>query len=178
MPAPSLSFDVATPADGSRLAALRNRASEQLTEEFGGGHWSNLCTEQGVVRGILDSRVVVARRRSQIVATLRLTTRKPWAIDRSYFSQASRPIYLVDMAVDPAHQRRGLGRALIEAAQEMVRHWPGDAIRLDAYDAPAGAGEFYRKCGFRERGRVTYRATPLIYFEWMLGEAGPRRPHA
>jgi hypothetical protein len=49
-----------------------------------------------------------------------------------------------------------------------VRAWPGDAIRLDAYDAEAGAGKFYAKCGFRERGRVVYRKTPLIYFELIL----------
>jgi hypothetical protein len=28
---------------------------------------------------------------------------------------------------------------------------------MEAYDAAAGAGEFYSKCGFREVGRVTYR---------------------
>ncbi len=38
-------------------------------------------------------------------------------------------------------------------------------IRLDAYDAPAGAGEFYRKFGFSEMGRTSYRGTPLVYFE-------------
>jgi len=39
---------------------------------------------------------------------------------------------------------------------------------LDAYDAQAGAGEFYRKCGFEEVGRVIYRGTPLIYFQLLL----------
>ena len=29
----------------------------------------------------------------------------------------------------------------------------------------AGAGPFYEKCGFTEMGRVTYRITPLIYYE-------------
>ena len=49
-----------------------------------------------------------------------------------------------------------------------MQKWPGDAIRLDAYDSQAGAGEFYRKCGFREAGRASYRGTPLIYFEMPL----------
>jgi hypothetical protein len=45
---------------------------------------------------------------------------------------------------------------------------PSDAIRLDAYNADADAGEFYRKCGFREVGRALYRNVPLIYFEMLL----------
>ena len=48
------------------------------------------------------------------------------------------------------------------------RDWPGDALRLDAYDDPCGAGEFYTKCGFEEVGRATYRGTPLIYYELLL----------
>jgi hypothetical protein len=50
----------------------------------------------------------------------------------------------------------------------IARAWPADAVRLDAYDAPAGAGGFYARCGYRERGRVTYRGVPLIYFEHVL----------
>jgi hypothetical protein len=50
----------------------------------------------------------------------------------------------------------------------VARAWPSQAIRLDAYDADAGAGGFYAKCGFREVGRVTYRTVPLIYFELLL----------
>lgn len=150
------------------LAGLRNRAADRLTEQFGGGHWSSQCSERGVRSGMRDSRVLIARKGTSIVATLRLTERKPWAIDRRYFTPGSRPIYLVDMAVDPAHQRSGVGRALLDQAKAMVAAWPGDAIRLDAYDAAAGAGEFYRRCGFREVGRATYRATPLVYFEFLL----------
>lgn len=40
--------------------------------------------------------------------------------------------------------------------------------RLDAYDADAGAGSFYAKCGYQERERVIYRGTPLVYFELLI----------
>ena len=62
-----------------------------------------------------------------------------------------------------------LGRRCVETALDVARAWPADAICLDAYDTDAGAGDFYRKCGFREVGRVTYKNTPLIYFEWLIG---------
>ncbi len=80
----------------------------------------------------------------------------------------SRPLYLTDMAVAPAAQRQGVGRHLLEAAKDVARGWPGQAIRLDAYDAAAGASEFYARCGFREVGRVAYRGVPLVYFECLL----------
>ncbi len=163
-----MTFEFARLGDAAELAELRNRAAERLTADFGGGQWSSLCTAQGAGQGIRSSRVLVARRGRIIVATLRLTSRKPWSIDRKHFVRGQRPVYLVDMAVDPRSQRRGIGRALIEEAKVLARAWPGDAIRLDAYDAVAGAGVFYVKCGFREVGRGTYRATPLVYFEYVL----------
>jgi GNAT superfamily N-acetyltransferase len=166
-----LTFGVAAVADAAEIVELRNGAAERLTLEFGAGHWSSLCTAAGVAQGIGSSRVLVARDGARIVATLRLLTKKPWAIDKSYFSPSSTPIYLVDMAVHATHQRRGIGRRLIEEAKRVVADWPGDAIRLDAYDATAGAGAFYSRCGFREVGRATYRATQLVYFEFLLERA-------
>ena len=56
----------------------------------------------------------------------------------------------------------------LDAAKKIAIRWPSDAIRLDAYDGGPGAGNFYRKCGFREVGRATYRDVPLIYFELKL----------
>ena len=52
-----------------------------------------------------------------------------------------------------------------DAAELAALH---QTIRLDAYDAPAGAGPFYSRCGFREMGRVIYRKVPLVYFEQLL----------
>jgi ribosomal protein S18 acetylase RimI-like enzyme len=70
--------------------------------------------------------------------------------------------------VHPEEQRKGIGRRCIEEALRIAAKWPADAMRLDAYDTAAGAGEFYRKCGFREVGRATYRKAPLIYFEMLV----------
>ena len=112
--------------------------------------------------------VFVARSRGRIVGTLRLATKKPWAIDAARFTAVGKALYLHDLAVTPAAQGQGLGRRLIEKAIGAARAWPADAIRLDAYDAPAGAAAFYASCGFREVGCATYRNVPLIYFEMLL----------
>ena len=114
------------------------------------------------------SQVYVARDGAEIVATLRLATKKPWAIDTRYFTACSRPLYLVAMAVAPARQRQGLGRKSLDEATRIPHDWPADAVRLDAFDAPAGAGDFYARCGWSEVGRASYRNTPLIYYEFVL----------
>ena len=89
-------------------------------------------------------RVFVARLGAEIVGTLRLATRKPWAIDTSYFSQCERPLYLTGMAVAPAKQRQGIGTRCLEETKRVAKGWPADAIHLDAYDAEAGAGGLLR----------------------------------
>jgi GNAT superfamily N-acetyltransferase len=89
--------------------------------------------------------VYTARDRNRLIATVTLSTRKPWAIDKKYFSASTLPLYLTAMAVHPDEQRKGLGKLCIEDARRVARNWPSDAIRLDAYDAAAGAGEFSRK---------------------------------
>jgi len=169
-PAPplTLSFDLAGPADAPALTALHSAVAGHLTREFGEGHWSARASEASVLRGIATSRVIVARDEAGIAGALRLASRKPWSIDPKFFQKVKRPLYLLDMAVRPSVQRRGVGRQLIDQARLIAKVWPADAIRLDAYDAAAGAGGFYRKCGFREAGRAEYRRVPLIYFEVLL----------
>jgi GNAT superfamily N-acetyltransferase len=121
-----------------------------------------------VLRDLKGCRVIAVRRGSDIVATVTLATKKPWAIDPSYFTPVPKAVYVLSMAVAPAAQRQGIGRRLIEEAKTIARAWPADAIRLDAHDAEAGAAPFYAKCGFRQVGRVVYRKTPLVYFETLF----------
>jgi|SRR5579862_7170432 len=161
-------LQAATADDVAELVLLRNAVSEQLTTQFGDGHWSFHTTQNGILFTMKVATVYVARYRNRAIATLTLSTRKPWAIDKKYFGESKGPLYLTSMAVAPGWQRKGVGRLCIAQAREIARQWPSDAIRLDAYDAAAGGGEFYRKCGFREVGRTSYRNNPLIYFEMLL----------
>ena len=117
------------------------------------------------------ARVLIARRGKTIAGTLRLANKKPWAIDVSYFTPVKKAIYLTSMAVLPKLQRQGIGRLLLQEAIAQARTWPADAIRLDAFDADAGAGDFYARCGFRETARVAYKKDPLVYFELVLSSS-------
>lgn len=170
-PATPLTFAFATEADARAVASVRNAAADHLSRIYGNGHWSWLTSERSLLRDLGRPRwcrVLLARDGNDVIATLLLQTKKPWAIDAAYFTSVRRPLYLLSMAVHPDYQRQNVGRMLLKEAEARAREWPAQAIRLDAFDAPAGAGAFYTKCGYREVGRVAYHGTPLIYFEMVL----------
>jgi GNAT superfamily N-acetyltransferase len=163
-----LRFRDATLKDVPLIAALQNAAAGALTMRFGPGHWSSLTTERSAALSQRHARVRVGISGGRVLTILRLATKKPWAIDVSYFTPVKRPLYLTGMAISVAHQGRGFGRLAVEDARITAGGWPADAIRLDAYDAEAGAGPFYVRSGFEERGRVVYKGDPLIYYELLL----------
>lgn len=168
-------FQAATAQDAARLALLHITVAEHLTSLHGPGPWSSKSSETGVLYAMRNSQVFVVRDGddNEIVATLRLATKKPWAIDQSYFTACQRPLYLLAMAVIPARQHQGIGRWCLEKARQVAKAWPAEAIRLDAYDHAAGAGGFYSRCGFTEVGRAAYRNVPLIYYECLIP---PKQP--
>ncbi|HEV7765979.1 MAG TPA: GNAT family N-acetyltransferase [Thermoanaerobaculia bacterium] len=155
----------ATLDDAEEIAALHTAVAKDLTVRHGRGPWSSITTAKGVLFGMKRAKVFITKKRQHIVATLSLSTRKPWAIDKAYFAHVARPLYLTGMAVAAAHQGKGLGSRCVAEALRIAKAWPADVVRLDAYDSPGGAGEFYAKCGFTEVARVVYRNVPLVYFE-------------
>jgi GNAT superfamily N-acetyltransferase len=161
-------FRDATLDDVAPIAGLLNSTAGALTARFGPGPWSALVTERGAALSRRHARVRVGREGKHILTVLRLATKKPWAIDVSYFTPVKRPLYLTGMAVSVEHQGKGLGRLALEDACAVAAEWPADAVRLDAFDAEAGAGGFYARCGFAERGRVVYKGDPLVYYERLL----------
>jgi GNAT superfamily N-acetyltransferase len=163
----------ATVDDVPDLVSLRTAVSEYLALQFPGVFQPSGITEKGIRFAMTRATLYVARFRSQPIAAFTLSTRKPWAIDAAFFSPTPIPLYLTDMAVHPRRQHQGIGGQCLAQAIEFAKQWPATAIRLDAYDAEYGAGEFYRKCGFREVGRALYRQIPLIYFESLVAPPEP-----
>ena len=161
-------LQIATSGDVPGIVALQSTVADTLTERYGQGGWSGVSTEKRILHDLRTSKVFVMYEARRLIATLRLTPKKPWAIDLRFFSACQQPIYLLSMAVTPDLQRQGIGRRCLEEVTRIGRQWPADGLRLDAYDALAGAGSFYDKCGFREVGRAAYRGCPLVYFEMML----------
>jgi GNAT superfamily N-acetyltransferase len=171
---PRFHFREAVSDDAPELAALHTAVAAHLTSNHGPGPWSSRSTEKGVLFAMRHSRVFVLTDATGILATFRLATKKPWAIDTKYFTKCEKPLYLLAMAVAPPRQREGIGRKCLEEAERIARKWSADAIRLDAYDAAAGGGPFYERCGYAHRGKASYRNAPLIYYELLLTQPHPK----
>jgi len=169
-------ISVASVSDARALAALRVQVARGMTRQFGKGHWSACPTVAEVTRQVRASHVLLARQGADIVGTVRLVVAKQWAIDSSAFTPAKTALYVLGLATAPDVRRRGVGRALMEAAKEKARSWPAQALWLDAYDHPAGAGFFYKACGFREVGPGTHGVVPLIFYEWVVSPVSGANP--
>ena len=163
-----VALQLAKEREAGAIAELLSAAADTLTMQYGTGHWSKHSSDRGVRWLMRIGKVYVMRERDRIIATLTLTPRKPWAIEIDCFTDVTKAVYMLSMAVAPDRQGHGVGRTCVELAVELSRKWPANALRLDAYDATAGAGGFYEKCGFSSVGRITYRSVPLIYFERMV----------
>jgi GNAT superfamily N-acetyltransferase len=163
-----LKLVLASASDIPELVAMRTRVSQNLAKKFGEGYWAGRPTEGGERFLMRIGQVYIARYRGRLIATLALSTRKPWSIDVKNFRASAKPLYLRAMAVEPARQGKGLGRQCIADVRRIAAEMGRDVIRLDAFDCAAGAGEFYRECGFTEVARVVYKGVPLIDFEMVL----------
>ncbi len=166
-----LRLERATANDAAAIAALRLAAARDLTTRFGEGTWSFAAeTVEGVRLDVLSGNVYIARVGGSLRATLRLSRKNPWIGDTDFFTPCERPLYLTSMAVAPGWQRQGIGRACLVDALRLAAELGAEAIRLDSYDANAGAGNFYLRCGFRCVRREEYNGTPLIWFERVVPE--------
>ena len=80
-----LSFRFATDRNIPALLALRLVVDADQARRFGDDRWSTRITEKSVARA-LRSRVLLASRGERIAGALRMETKKPWAIDLTYFT--------------------------------------------------------------------------------------------
>jgi GNAT superfamily N-acetyltransferase len=124
-----LSIREATAAEADEIAAVRVAAADDLTVRFGKGLWSSNATANGVLFAMKRGRVIVAVREGVAVGTLTLSTYKPWAIDKSYFTRVKTPIYLTSMAIAPNAQGQGVGRAMLNAETRTRDGRAGPAMR-------------------------------------------------
>ena len=154
------------------IKSVRNivaAAADDLTARFGEGHWSGVRTIETLQKYAGSGTLYLIEADAVAVGTLRLTDRKIGFYHNAWFARPDDPAgYLLDMAVHPERQRRGLGRCAMELAEQRARQGGMRAIRLDAYHGPAGAGGFYRKCGYTLVHQGDMRGVGLEYVEKLL----------
>jgi ribosomal protein S18 acetylase RimI-like enzyme len=70
--------------------------------------------------------------------------------------------YIGMLAVDPAHQRLGLGRRLMEAAEDHFRRLDCEAVEITVLSLRPELPPLYRKFGYTETGTEQFKATQSI----------------
>ncbi len=137
-----------------------------LTQAYGEGHWSKVRSLQTVRRNIEKKDVYLCRLNSTPVATFALSAKKPVFISAKLFSKPDEPYaWLTDLYVHPDYQRKGIGKKCMAAIRKLLRSQERKWLRFDAYDAKAGACEFYLKCDCTLIGKATASGTKLLVYE-------------
>ena len=108
---------------------------EELLELYASVGWSAYTSEPGVLYGAVAASafVLVARDAGRLVGLVRA------------ISDDATIAYLQDVVVRPSHQRRGIGRALVEGFHRRYGHVRQRVLLTD--DEP-GQRAFYESVGF------------------------------
>jgi ribosomal protein S18 acetylase RimI-like enzyme len=143
----------ATAADVPRLTELVEAAYGHYVERLGGPPRPMTDDYADVVR---SHQVTVAERKGEIVGLIVL------AVDAEGF--------VVDnVAVDPSHQGHGVGRALLEHAEDSARHGGFDSIYLYTHEKMTENLAFYTRIGYVEYDRRLHGDACLVFLRKELG---------
>lgn len=159
-------------SDLKAICRVKKAAAEDLTARHGKGHWSGINLGNVVKRLVQGDTLYVAEIDSglTLVGTFTIDRVMPYFYDRKWFKKVGVNGFCTvrSMAIDPAHQKKGIGREIMKGIELLARRNRLKSIRLDAYAGPAGAGGFYEKCGYKKVHKGKFRKIELEYFEKVL----------
>lgn len=144
----------AEPADAAALVALASAVGgEPEGWLISDSTWRSVGDERRYVRAIRrhpDAAVLVALLGEEVVGRLSLA-RDP--------HPASRHVADLGLMVSSAHRREGIGRALLEAAEDWARPAGIRKLELHVFPHNDAARRLYESCGYEQEGyrRSHYR---------------------
>jgi ribosomal protein S18 acetylase RimI-like enzyme len=143
----------ATAADVPRLAELAEAAYGHYVERLDGPPRPLVDDYAEVVR---DWRVTVAERRGEVVGMI-------------VHGESDEGFVVDNVAVDPAHQGRGVGRELLEHAEVAARAAGFDSIYLYTHERMSENLALYSRIGYVEYDRRLHGDARLVYMRKKLG---------
>ncbi|REE77721.1 ribosomal protein S18 acetylase RimI-like enzyme [Paenibacillus taihuensis] len=84
--------------------------------------------------------------------------------------RTGKPSCIHRLAVHPDYQGQGIGKRLLQFAEEHAREAGSSSIRLDVFTGNPGAVGMYRRAGYVEVGTIKFpmRKVPYLCFEKLL----------
>src|SRR5688572_29747070 len=120
----SLTAQIIAADEAGIVRALLVEAADALTSQHGAGHWSKVHELPTLRKHQAERAVILVRAGSRAVATLTLSRKKPGFYHQAWFASPRAPaVYLQNMAVLPALQRRGIGTWSLQYAESLARAW-------------------------------------------------------
>ena len=137
----------AEPADAPALVALASAVgSEPEGWLLADSRWRSVAEERRYIRALRrhpDGALIVAEADGMVVGRLSIV-RDP--------HPASGHVADLGLMVAASHRRRGIGRALLRAAEDWARSSRVSKLELHVFPHNEPAIALYRKLGFREEG--------------------------
>jgi ribosomal protein S18 acetylase RimI-like enzyme len=140
-------------ADVPRLTALVQAAYGPYVERLDGPPRPMVDDYDEVVR---TRQVTVAELEGEIVGLIVL-------------GEDAEGFFIDNVAVDPSHHGRGVGRALLEHAEEAARSAGFDSIYLYTHELMTENLDLYARIGYVEYDRRRHGEGSLVYLRKHLG---------
>jgi diamine N-acetyltransferase len=106
--------------------------------------WPTRAIIEGLIGGP-DSTIIVAENNEEIAGFLAL---KVYRVEQTPRWRGRRFVMIENMAVDPFHRRRGIGRALLRAAEDWTTQRGIADLQLFVWEFNDAAARFYESDGF------------------------------
>jgi GNAT superfamily N-acetyltransferase len=174
----ALTFELARPEHAKAIFAMRLAASEDLASKLGPGRWGGGSRLQSIKEriGLGDPETLrhntlyVACRDGEPVGSVVVSTFPPGFWRRSYWQEPSaKGLGVFSLVVHPEHQRRGIGRFVMDRVEDLACIHGLRFVRLDAYTANPFSVGFYRSIGYEARAEIDLRGVGLVLFEKSVG---------
>jgi ribosomal protein S18 acetylase RimI-like enzyme len=143
----------ATAADVARLTELVHAAYAHYIERIGGPPRPMTDDYAELVR---SHRVIVAERGGEILGLVVLGV-------------SDEGLFVDNVAVDPSHQGTGVGRALLEYAEDAARDAGFDSIYLYTHERMVENLALYSRIGYVEYDRRLHGEAWIVYLRKKLG---------
>lgn len=116
----------------------------------------------------------VLRHEERIVGTLVIVDQTP-AYAQSAFPHPPNTLYLEAFATDPAYRGKGVGKMLLQWAEQQAEEKRAERLRLDCWAGNHALRKYYRLAAFQELGEFQVSTWQGVLFEkqadWLKRES-------
>ena len=134
--------------------------------------WDRFYPNRFVMKKDLKNRTLFGfKEESQLIGAIVLDKTESKQYRKIQWNDHSgRPLIIHRLAVHPAHQGKGLGKRLLNFAEEYAFKKGYTSIRMDVYSQNPGAIGMYERAGYEVRGtiRFPFRKVPYYCFEKLI----------